>query len=254
MRVHKACFLLHALCGLFLLVGFAGAAELKFNTQDFAPYNYELKGVVAGPAADVVRRICAEMKIDCPMRLLSWKRAQEEVNNGTAQGLFVVAWNKARAKTLFFSPPLVSVEYGFFVRDDNPLKFKLDSDVKGYRVGVFGPSNTSDALEQIKAEIKELTIDMTPDDESAFRKLSAGRVDAVFSNREVGYELARTLNLKNLRYAGRQQRLKYYIGFSQRFTDKKLVDQFNAVFRDLHKRGVIKEILGKYDMQVAQLE
>jgi polar amino acid transport system substrate-binding protein len=254
MRVHDACFFLLALRLGFLLPGNAGAAELKFNTQDFAPYNYEIHGVVAGPAADVVRKICAEMKIDCPMRLLSWKRAQEEVGNGTAHGLFVVAWNKVRAKTYFFSPPLVNTEYGFFVRDDNPLEFKQNSDVKGYRVGVFGPSNTSDALEQIKAEIKELTIDMTPDDESAFRKLSAGRVDAVFSNRQVGDELARLLKLKNLRYAGRQQRLKYYIGFSQRFADKKLVDQFNATFRSLHKRGVIKEILAKYNMQDAQLE
>jgi hypothetical protein len=31
---------------------------------------------------------------------------------------------------------------------------------------------TRRALEKIKAEIKELTIDMTPDDESAFKKLS----------------------------------------------------------------------------------
>jgi len=48
--------------------------------------------------------------------------------------------------------------------------------------------------------------------------------------------------------------LKYYIGFSQKFTDKKLVDQFNAEFRNLYKRGVIQEILAKYKMDAAQLE
>jgi ABC-type amino acid transport substrate-binding protein len=36
--------------------------------------------------------------------------------------------------------------------------------------------------------------------------------------------------------------------------DKKLVDQFNTTFRNLHKRGVIQEILAKYKMDAAQLE
>ena len=230
------------------------ATELSFTTQDFAPFNYEVNGVVSGPAADVIRRVCADMKIDCPMRLLPWRRAQQEVTEGKAHGMFVIGWNAERAKWLYFSPPLLNTEYGFFVRDDNPLKFTQNSDVKGYTVGVFGPSNTATSLEKIKAEIGDLTIDMTPDDESAFRKASLGRVKAVFSNRDVGYDLIKKLGITNLRYTGRQQTLKYYIGFSQKFTDKKLVDRFNETFRTLHKQGVVQEILGRYRMEATALE
>jgi polar amino acid transport system substrate-binding protein len=232
----------------------AGAAELIFNTQDFAPFNYAVNGVVSGPAADVIRRVCADMKIECPMSLLPWRRAQQEVEEGKAHGMFVIGWNAERAKWLHFSPPLLATEYGFFVRVDSPLTFKQNADVKGYTVGVFGPSNTATALEKIKAEVKDLAIDMTPDDEAAFKKLSLGRVDAVFSNKDVGHGLVRTLDIKNVRYAGRQQSLKYYIGFSQKFTDRKLVEQFNATFRTLHKQGVIQEILARYRMDVAALE
>ena len=248
-----ACFVI-VFCGCWLVAGFTSGAELKFNTQDFAPFNYEVGGVVSGPAADIIRKICSELKFECSLHLLPWRRAQDEVANGIAHGLFVIGWNEERAKSLYFSPPILNTEYGFFVRNDNPLKFKQNADVKGYTVGVFGPSNTATALEKIKAEIKELTIDMTPDDEAAFKKLSLGRVDAVFSNRDVGYDFMRSLNLKNIRYSGRQQSLKYYIGFSQKFTEKKLVDQFNATFRDLRKRGVIQQILAKYKMDPAQLE
>jgi polar amino acid transport system substrate-binding protein len=148
----------------------------------------------------------------------------------------------------------MNTEYGFFVKNDNSLKFKQVSDVKGYTVGVFGPSNTSFFLDKIKAEIKDLTIDMTPEDETAFKKLSLGRVDAVYSNKDVGYFLMGKLNIKNIRYAGFHTGLKYYVGFSQKFTDKKLVDQFNTTFRNLHKRGVIQEILAKYKMDAAPLE
>ena len=37
-------------------------------------------------------------------------------------------------------------------------------------------------------------------------------------------------------------------------TDKKLVEQFNQTFRNLHKRGIIQEILSKYKMDAAPLE
>jgi polar amino acid transport system substrate-binding protein len=254
MKVKQAFYLALAFSAPLLPIGFASGAELKLNTQDFAPFNYEVNGVVSGPAADISRKICSEMKIDCSMHLLPWRRAQDEVANGTAQGLFVIGWNEERAKTLYFSPPILNTEYGFFVRDDNPLKFKQNLDVKGYTIGVFGPSNTATALEKIKAEIKELTIDMTPDDESAFKKLSLDRVDAVFSNKDVGNDMMRKLGIRNIQYSGRQQTLKYYIGFSQKFTGKKLVDQFNATFRNLYKRGLIQEILAKYHMEAAQLE
>lgn len=254
MKVKNALYLATAFSGCLLFVGFARGAELKFNTQDFAPFNYEIGGVVSGPGADIIRRICSDIKIDCSFNLLPWARAQEEVRNGIAQALFLIGWNEERAQWLYFSPPILKSEYGFFVRNDNPLKFKHVSDVKGYTIGVYGPSNTSFFLEKIKAEIQDLTIDMTPDDPAAFKKLSLGRVAAVYSNRDVGYDLIAKLSLTNLRYAGVHTGLKYYVGFSQKFTDKKLVDQFNATFRNLYKRGLIQEILAKYHMEAAQLE
>lgn len=229
-------------------------AQLIFNTQEFAPFNYGVNGVASGPVPDIVRKVCAEMKIECPMRVLPWRRAQQEVEEGKAHGMFSIGWNAERAKWLHFSPPILNTEYGFFVRTDNPLIFKQNSDVRGYTVGVFGPSNTSTALERIKAEINDLTIDMTPEDEAGFKKLSLGRVQAVFSNRDVGYDLIRKLSITNVRYTGRQQSLKYYIGFSQKHTDKALVDRFTATFRSLHGQGVIKDILTRQHMEPTSLE
>jgi polar amino acid transport system substrate-binding protein len=142
---------------ILLLTNAAQAVELKFNTQDFPPpLNYAIDGVVSGPAAELIRKICDEMQITCSFKLLAWKRAQEEVKLGKAHGMFVIGWNEARAKWLYFSPPLLVTEYGFFVRDDNPIQYKDVSDVKSYRVGVYGPSNTATSLEKIKAEIGDL--------------------------------------------------------------------------------------------------
>lgn len=239
------------ICGLLglLLTSVVGAVELKFNTQDFAPFNYTVDGVVKGPAAEIIRKVCDEMQITCSFQLLGWRRAQEEVRLGKAHGMFVIGWNQARSKWLYFSPPLLHTEYGFFVHQANPLQFKDVVDVKGYRVGVFGPSNTSRSLEKIKTQIQDLTIDMRPNDEDGFRKLALGRIDAVFSNRDVGFSLLDKLKLKTIRYAGRQRRLKYFIGFSKQFTDKDVVDRFNQTLLELYRRGTAQAILKSYKME-----
>ncbi len=41
------------------------AAELKFATQEFAPFNYKTGDVISGPVADIIRKTCKEMKISC---------------------------------------------------------------------------------------------------------------------------------------------------------------------------------------------
>lgn len=242
------------LSAVILFAAHVRAAKLKFNTQDFAPFNYAIDGVVSGPAAEIIRAICKDLKWDCSFRLLPWTRAQEEVRQGKAHAMFIIGWNEPRSKWLYFTAPIMNTEYGFFVRNDNPLQFKKVSDVKGYKVGVYGPSNTSRSLKKIQAQIKDMAIDMRPDDESGFKKLSFGRVDAVYSNRDVGYALIKKLNLKNIRYSGPQRKLKYYIGFSQKYTDKKIFDRFNNKFKDLHKKGEIKKILSSYNMEISNLD
>ena len=59
----------------------------------------------------------------------------------------------------------------------------------------------------IKNEIQDLTIDMTPDDEAAFRKLSVRRVKTVYSSKDVGYALIKKFKLENIRYAGEHKML-----------------------------------------------
>lgn len=239
----------------FAFIGTVSGAELKFTTQDFAPFSYEIDGVVSGPAVDVIQLICKEMDVACSFRLYPWTRAQKMVEAGKANGMFVLGWNKERAQWITFTPPLMRTEYGFFVRKDNSLEFKTSEDVKGYKVAVYGPSNTSKNLEKIKSALEgELIIDMRYDDESGFKKLSAERVDAVFSNRDVGLALIKKIGIDNVRYAGAYKKLKYYIGFSQQYSEKAVVDKFNDTFKQLHQQGKIQEILKYYSMEPAELE
>lgn len=227
---------------------------MSFTTQDFAPFSYEVERAAAGPVVEIITAVCKSMEISCSFAVLPWTRAQEYVKTGRAHGMFIIGWTEERSRWLHFSPPILNTEYGVFVRTDNPLEFKNPVDIKGYTIGVYGPSSTSVSLDSIRNEIGDLKIDLRPDDESGFVKLSQGRVDAVYSNKDVGYALIKKLGLTNIRYAGRSKKIKYYIGFSQQYTDRDLVERFNTTYRDLHKNGTIPEILKKYALEQGETE
>lgn len=242
------CTIIKALFFFVFIGGAAQAEELVFNTQDFAPFSFQSGEEVGGPAAEIITRVCEVEKLDCSFRLLPWKRAQAEVREGLANAMFVIGRNAEREEWLHFSPAIITTEYGFFVQENNPLEFGEVEDVRGYTVGVYGPSNTSRSLEKIRDQLGDLTIEMKADDESGFRKLSLGRVDAVFSNRDVGNDMVARLGLDNIRYAGAQRSLNYFIGFSKAHNDAAIVERFNARLSAMIGDGTIAEILSAHDM------
>jgi polar amino acid transport system substrate-binding protein len=227
--------------------------ELILDTQDFAPYSYLENGQVSGPAASIIKQVSAEMNTACELRLQSWTRAQYNVRNGKANGLFVLAKTKEREEWLYFSLPIFQAEYGIFVRESDTMKFTDVSQLKGYLVGVYGPSNTSRQLELINDNEPEIKIDMRPDDVAGFKKLFHGRNDAVFSNKDVGWMIVKKHKLKGIRYAGAYKKTLYYVGFSKKLTDEKTVKAFNATYIKLYKNGTIKTILHTYDMSPLEL-
>ena len=238
--------LLLLLFGVFLF-DTAAAADLDFVTQEFAPFHYAgANNTVEGPGAEIVRLVCQRMNATCSIRIFPWSRAQAMVERGEANAMFLIGKNPEREKWLWFSPPVLETEYGIFVDGDDLLQFRKGSDINGYRVGVYGPSNTSTALAELQHEANDLHVEMHPGDEAGFMKLERGRINAVYSNRDVGMALVSQLRLKNVRYAGRHKSLQYYIGFSMRHADREAVDRFSSTLLKLSEEGAIQEILDRY--------
>ena len=234
---------------LFLLSFQVNSSDLVFYTQEFAPFNYSENGDVKGPAKAVIETVCQAASLSCSFKALPWGRAQSDVKSGEAHGLFVIGWNEGRAKWLHYSPPLMTTEYGFFVHSDDLDKISSLDDFNSRTVGVFGPSNTSKSLEKLQKSLTSMKISMTADDIAGFKKLEAKRVDAVFSNREVGLDMVKKLGLKNVKYVMKQRELNYFIGLSKEFTDQELVDRFNGKFTELYETGEIPTVLKSFNMQ-----
>ncbi len=248
---------LHVL--LFLMINLllpAEGAELKFVTHDFPPFSHESGGTLSGAAIDIVRQTCSEIEISCPIELLPWKRSQFKVRRGQVQAMLVIGWNNKRAQWLSFSPPLLKTQYGFFVNTSNPLDYQSLSDIAGAKIGVLESSNTFDHLNEIRqkmieSKLEPISIQEIHDNTQVFKMLdNEGRnIEMIYSNRDVGNTVITQHNLKNVRYAGPNEELYYYIGFGLKHTDKALVERFNSGFIKLQRSGVIQKILAQYNLE-----
>ena len=109
--------------------------------------------------------------------------------------------------------------------------------------------------EMIAQGLDPIEIDERPDDASGFRKLAAGRIDAVYSNRDRGREIIENERLEDrVDYAGGHQGIIYYAGFAKSFPDQELLDRFDAAWQDLSQSGEIQRIIEGYGLEPAAVE
>ncbi len=83
-------------------------------------------------------------------------------------------------------------------------------------------------------------------DEFPFKKLSAGRVDAVYSNRLAGKALIAKLGLTNINYYQKHLDVKYYIGLSKVNTKPNLAADYMNTISYMLDEGIIDNILSSY--------
>ncbi len=259
MNALKNCFALSIIFCLFtwiLVPNRVLSKTLIFFTQDFKPFSYLEKGQVAGPFKEIIDAVCKEAGFDVRYRLLPWRRAIVTAKGGKAQGLFVLGWNTERTEWLHFTYPVLNTEYGFFFNENDPIDFKCKDDLKGkgYRIGVYGPSNTSKKLDSFKEKITDIIIEQTPDDIACFKKLSVNRVQAVYSNRDVGMAIIKEHQVKKVRYGGKDRALKYYIGLLKSNVSQETFEQFNRAYKILYQAGKIKQIIDFHNLEISSLE
>jgi len=235
------------------------SAELNFVTPNSAPFQYKTEQGMRGPFISIIHKVCDEMKFSCSIEYIeSWNRAKHMVRMGSmfkqnkVNGVSTLAWSEERTGWLYYSPPIIQSGYGFFIRTNDVRQPSSISGLKGYTISVHGPSKSSRNLDLIKKEIVDFDIDMSFNHEAGLKKLSRGRVDAVYLNKDIGKFLIKSLGLGNVSYAFDHQKVNYFIAFSKASTDKKIVDRFNAVYINLHKRGIIEALIDK-DFKLTEL-
>lgn len=229
---------------------------LVFYTQDFPPYSFKEGGIVSGPGAAIIREVCEDAGIDCEIQLAkdkwkndSWKEAQNEVEQGNAEGLFFVGKNSTRDSYLMLSRPLVTGEYGFFVRADDDWQFNSIKNLEEKKVSAYYPSTTYNALKTLVDGAKKMGIGVEivediANTEAVLTKLENKEIDIAYSNKLVAeYFIKRKQLGKKIKYAGKHKSFDYYIGIGK--NSPKELTLFTNTLEQL-KNEIVHQILVNY--------
>lgn len=243
-----------ALAGL-LLAGSARAAEsMIFVMQSFPPFVVDEKGSPHGPFPDLVRAVCASMKIECKQQIYPWRRALRMAEEGDADGILVIQRLPEREQAFYIIDPIVRSSYVVFAPERAPLKYAAPIDLEGYTVGVYGPSASSQTAEEIAKSAPTMRMVLEVDNATVLRKLSAqryGEQGAAVMNHEVGKYLIKQDNITGLKVVGEIKKIEYCIGLSRKKLSGKQADRFHVALTELSRDGTLKAILEKYGMKPA---
>ena len=224
------------------------ASNTSFLTFEFPPFSYKFEGHPSGPFRDMIDDVCLELGSECSFETFPTRRSKFLISEGKGDAIYPIAWFESRAENFYFSVPFMMTEYGVFLSAENKTTITSVDDLQGLYVGVFGPSNTSNSLEDLNAilvdkGLKPMKI-MIQRDESGnlMRMLDSNRIDAYYSNRSLGEFRAKQFGIEGVRYAWKDKRLLYFVAFPKATTDIKFVEKFNkAALKVFSKQGYLEK-------------
>lgn len=238
-----------------LLTGLSAALQaapepLRFVTEPFPPYTYASQGKAAGPMVDVLEAACAQLKRVCQIEVLPWRRALAMAERGEVDGIFTVSNTAERRQYFHVSVPVIDARYTLFAQAGEDFRLGADrQQLKGRTIGVYGPSGTAIALDELIAGVPDVSKHLEPDNTTVLRKLAAGRYGSgglALINEAVALDLMRSENLAGLQAAGTVKQFSYSFGLSRSRISAELALRFDAALTTLCRKGRTAALLKPY--------
>jgi polar amino acid transport system substrate-binding protein len=236
---------------------FAGSEKpaLIMVGDNWCPYNCAPEAANRGYMVDILDRVLKPY-FTVTYQLEPWTRAIKMVESGEAQ--LLVATPATNGKKMVASAPLGVDQSCFFVRRGNPWHYQQIDDLKALRLGViqdysYDDNGPLDALIANYREHKDIRLEVAGGQnalESNFKKLKAGRMDAVIENENVGRYMIQELKLQDsVDFAGcaaHHVATTHVAVSSTRSDAKRILLIINNGLSDLRRTGELNAILRPY--------
>jgi polar amino acid transport system substrate-binding protein len=223
----------------------SAALPLSFVTESFPPYTYAQGGQAAGPMVEVLHEVCAQLKRECQVELLPWRRALRSAERGEVDGILAFVDLPSRRKLFYISAPVIDARYMFFARAGQEFNYQGPNSLVGHKVGVYGPSGASLILADLTQGLDVETV-LEPDNPTVLRKLLAGRYGEqglVLLNESMALLLMRGEGFGGLQAAGTAKSFGYSFGLSLQRVSRNDRQAFDAALSDLCRKGRIADLL-----------
>ncbi|GAB3121196.1 substrate-binding periplasmic protein [Novispirillum itersonii] len=227
-----------------LMGGAAPALAADLACPDFAPF--KMTGIPnsrPGIDVEVLGAVFASVQEPVRFQPVPWKRGLELARAGRVDGLCGCSRRPEREQEFLFSDVLGEHHQGLFTRGngaDSP--YKALTDLKGRMVAVVRGYALQKDLQDSGAEVMEVV-----DDAQLVRVLSSGRVDAVYTYRDVFRYHVGQLGIPEGFIYHPIRVESYYLCLSRVLpSSADLMDRFNRGLKDLRQSGGYQKIWDSY--------
>lgn len=201
----------------------ASAETIKFNTQDWKPYQTVINGQPDGIAVKAVKCIVEKMGHKADIAVLPWTRAQKEVADGVAGGFFAASKSADRDAFAEMSQAFIPQVWRWYTAADKVV----DVAGKTAKVGVLAGSSMEKWLDE-NGYTATQKIQST---DALVKMLQSGRVEAVLANEIVFKEALGTAGASDAAFKAiphSDRPLGVYFGKTFLAAHPGFLDGFNA--------------------------
>lgn len=222
-----------------LTANIALANTVKLANGEWAPYQSKsLKN--GGFMTQLVKEAFEAEGYQVEFTYMPWKRGFEEAKLGNYDGSLIWSKNPDREQFFIYSDPVITLSTGLFQQKSNPVSWSTKDDLKKYKIG--GVTGYAYGIEDME-KAGQLEIQRIASAENNYKKLSAGRLDIVLEDMDVGMETITSLKLTD-KIEPNEKSLSardYFVIISKQSPrSKELVDAFNRGLAKLKSEGKLK--------------
>ena len=246
------CFRLVVLLGMvFARMACAGGGEsVRLATLEYPPYVTETAQGAKGATVEIVRAAFARIGMNTEIAFFPIARGQYLVQTGEVDGFFSIKKTPDRERTLRFATlPLMSQDYAFFIRRGSPWAFDGNwASIRNATIGVVAATSYGPRFDQAAQDGLFARLDRAPSHELSFRKLLAGRVDAVVCSHWVGIHYLRKLGaLRDVVMTGPPiETTQSYLAFSRNASLGDIPERFDEALGAMMADGTVERLLDEY--------
>ncbi len=218
--------------------------QLKFITEEYAPFNYNEDGTALGFSTDLLQEICDEMDMDFNVEFSSWDNAYNTALTTENAVLFSMALNSQRRDLFKWAGPIASLDWNFYAASSNPLELSDVDDAKNVdKIGVI----SGYAMEDYLQEEGFTNLSYCTDLNDAFTKLLNGEINLFASDILTTNETLESLGESE--YAVKDlltiKTELLYFAFNKAVSDD-IVAQFQSAIDVCKDNGTVRNLSEKY--------
>lgn len=245
----KKKYLLGLLLSGGLFMSQSSASELKLLTENYPPYNMEIKGELKGLAIDVLDSMLENMgnqEIKNNIKIGAWSRVYSYAKNKKNHMVFSTTRTDEREKLFKWVGPIVKSKIGIITLKNSNIKITNISDLNKYTIGAVKKDIGQSLL--IKAGVDNIKSSGGASAvKTLYKKLTKGKID-MFAYETVVSKYIGTKNgysTDDFKVAYVLKEADLYFAFNIDTSDE-IITKWQKSLDTIKEAGTLAKIIKKY--------